>query len=58
MKNFLTMSDLQPKQIHEILNLADQLKYEKQHRVGHPMLQGKTLGIVPGSSSSRTRICL
>lgn len=58
MKNFLTISDLQPKQIHEILNLADQLKYEKQHRVSHPMLQGKTLGIVPGSSSSRTRICL
>lgn len=58
MKNFLTMSDLQPKQIHEILNLADQLKYEKQHRVSHPVLQGKTLGIVPGSSSSRTRICL
>lgn len=58
MKHFLTMSDLQPKQIHEILNLADQLKYEKQHRASHPMLQGKTLGIVPGSSSSRTRICL
>lgn len=58
MKNFLTISDLQPKQIHEILNLADQLKYEKQHRVSHPILQGKTLGIVPGSSSSRTRICL
>ena len=58
MKHFLTLSELQPKQIHEILNLADQLKYEKQHHISHPLLQGKTLGIVPGSSSSRTRICL
>ena len=54
----MTISDLQPKQIHEILNLADQLKYEKQHHISHLLLQGKTLGIVPGSSSSRTRICL
>ena len=58
MKHFLTISDLHAKQIHEILNLADQLKYEKQHRTPHLLLQGKTLGIVPGSSSSRTRICL
>jgi len=39
-----------------ILNLADQLKYEKKHGIAHPRLAGKTLGMIFQKSSTRTRV--
>ena len=46
MKHLLKMSDLSAKEISGILNLADQLKYEKKHGIPHNYLQGKTLGMI------------
>ena len=42
--------------ITEILNLADQLKYEKKHGIEHHHLKGKTLGMIFQKSSTRTRV--
>ena len=35
MKHLLKLQDLQTKEILEILNLADQLKYEKKNGIEH-----------------------
>ena len=56
MKHLLKLMDLSSKEIIEILNLADQLKYEKKHGIPHPLLQGKTLGMIFQKSSTRTRV--
>ncbi len=56
MKHLLKLMDLSTKEIIEILNLADQLKYEKKNGIPHPLLQGKTLGMIFQKSSTRTRV--
>jgi ornithine carbamoyltransferase len=48
--------DLSYKEILEILNLADQLKYEKKYGIEHHYLKGKTLGMIFQKSSTRTRV--
>ena len=53
MKHLLKLMDLSEKEIIEILNLADQLKYEKKK---HHLLKGKTLGLIFEKSSTRTRV--
>lgn len=56
MKHLLKLSDLDGAQILQILNLADQLKYERKHGIAHPLLKGKTLGMIFQKSSTRTRV--
>lgn len=56
MKHLLKMMDLSGDEITEILNLADQLKYELKHGIPHPKLQGKSLGMIFQKSSTRTRV--
>ncbi|MGM9680033.1 MAG: ornithine carbamoyltransferase [Eubacteriales bacterium] len=56
MKHLLTLKDLSKKEILEILNTADQLKYEKAHGIEHHILKGKTLGMIFEKSSTRTRV--
>ena len=56
MKHLLKMSDLSKIEIIEILNLADQLKYELKHKIPHKHLEGKTLGMIFQKSSTRTRV--
>ena len=56
MKHLLKLGDLTPEEIHEILNLADQLKYEKKHGIAHHHLAGQTLGMIFQKSSTRTRV--
>ena len=56
MKNLLKMLDLSREEITEILDLADQLKYELKHGIPHPHLQGKTLGMIFQKASTRTRV--
>lgn len=56
MNHLLKMLDLSTEEIMELLNLADQLKYEKNHNIPHPHLQGKTLGMIFRKSSTRTRV--
>ncbi len=55
-KHLLKLMDLSEKDITEILNLADQLKYEKKHGIEHHYLKGKTLGMIFQKSSTRTRV--
>lgn len=56
MKNLLKLMDLSEKEIIEILNTADQLKYEKKNGIKHHILAGKTLGMIFEKSSTRTRV--
>ena len=56
MKHLLKLMDLSEKEITEILNLADQLKYEKKNGIKHHILAGKTLGMIFEKSSTRTRV--
>ncbi|MBR0512084.1 MAG: ornithine carbamoyltransferase [Ruminococcus sp.] len=56
MKHLLKMLDLSTDEIIEILNLADQLKYELKHGIPHPHLKGKTLGMIFQKASTRTRV--
>lgn len=56
MKHLLKLGDYSEKEILSILNLADQLKYEKKHNIEHHYLKGKTLGMIFAKSSTRTRV--
>ncbi|MBQ9516907.1 MAG: ornithine carbamoyltransferase [Eubacterium sp.] len=56
MKHLLKLQDLSKKEILEILNLADQLKYESHNGIEHHHLAGKTLGMIFQKSSTRTRV--
>lgn len=57
MKHLLKMLDLTGEEIIEILNLADQLKYELKHGIPHShLLKGKTLGMIFQKASTRTRV--
>ncbi|NFO04500.1 ornithine carbamoyltransferase [Clostridium botulinum] len=55
-KDLLKMDDLSKEEILEILNLADQLKYEQKHGIEHKHLKGKSLGMIFEKSSTRTRV--
>ena len=56
MKHLLKLADLDKGDILDILNLADQLKYENQHGIEHHHLKGKTLAMLFQKSSTRTRV--
>lgn len=56
MKHLLKLGDLSGEEIIDILNLADQLKFEKKNNIPHPILSGKTLGMIFQKSSTRTRV--
>ncbi len=56
MKHLTRLMDLSSEEIRDILNLADQLKYETKHSIPHPHLQGKTLGMIFEKVSTRTRV--
>lgn len=56
MKHLLKMLDLSKEEIIDILNLADQLKYEQKNNIPHRHLEGKTLGMIFQKSSTRTRV--
>ncbi|MBO6230278.1 MAG: ornithine carbamoyltransferase [Ruminiclostridium sp.] len=56
MKHLLKMLDLSTEEITQILDLADQLKYELKNGIPHKHLEGKTLGMIFQKSSTRTRV--
>lgn len=55
-KDLLKMDDLSKEEILEILNIADQLKYELKHNMPHEHLKGKSLGMIFEKRSTRTRV--
>ena len=54
-KDLLRMDNLSKEEILDILNLADQLKYEQKHGIEHHLLKGKSLGMIFEKASTRTR---
>lgn len=56
MKHLLTMQDLTKEEILQILDLADQLKYERKHQIPHRHLEVKSVGLIFQKSSTRTRV--
>ncbi len=56
MKHLLKLLDMTGEEIIEVLNLADQLKYETKHGIEHHLLKGKCLGMIFEKSSTRTRV--
>ena len=56
MNHLLKMLDLSGEQIQDLLNVADQLKYEQKHHIPHPHLKGQSLGMIFQKSSTRTRV--
>ncbi len=55
-KHLLKMLDMTPDDITQVLDLADQLKYEQKHGIEHPHLKGKTIGLIFQKASTRTRV--
>ena len=55
-KDLLRMDNLSKEEILDILNLADQLKYENNHGIEHHLLKGKSLGMIFEKASTRTRV--
>ena len=56
MEHLLKLLDMTGEEIIDVLNLADQLKYETEHGIEHPHLKGKCLGMIFEKSSTRTRV--
>ena len=56
MKHLLTLEQLSKEELLDILNLADQLKFQKKNGISHEILKGKTLGMIFQKSSTRTRV--
>lgn len=56
MKHLLKLQDLTTEEITAILDMADQLKYEKKNGIPHKHLEGKSLGMIFEKASTRTRV--
>ncbi|MBC8570552.1 ornithine carbamoyltransferase [Zongyangia hominis] len=56
MNHLLKLLDLSKEEIVDLLNLADQLKYETKHGIKHTPLKGMTLGMIFQKASTRTRV--
>ena len=56
MKHLLKLGDLTREDILSILNLADQLKFERMNGIQKEYLKGKKLGMIFQKSSTRTRV--
>jgi len=56
MKHLLKLLDLSREEIISILDLADELKADNKAGRKHPILAGKTLGMIFEKSSTRTRV--
>ena len=55
-KDMLSIHDLSVDEVHEILDLAGELKAKQKAGVPHHLLAGKTLGMIFEKSSTRTRV--
>lgn len=55
-KSFLSIHDFTTEQIMRVIDLAAALKAEQKAGVPHPILKGKTLGMIFVKPSTRTRI--
>ena len=55
-KDVLDLLSLSPAEVEEIFRLTADLKQKQKAGIPHPLLQGKTLGMIFQKSSTRTRV--
>ncbi len=55
-KHLLSLKDYSADEIYQIISLALRLKDERKKGIDHPLLKGKTLGMIFSKSSTRTRV--
>jgi ornithine carbamoyltransferase len=55
-RDFLTVNDFTQEELRELLEFAKMLKAQQKEGTAHPLLQGKTLGMIFQKSSTRTRV--
>ncbi|NLN40688.1 MAG: ornithine carbamoyltransferase [Clostridiales bacterium] len=55
-KHLLSLKDFSADEIYQIISLALKLKRQQQKGIPHPLLKGKTLGMIFAKSSTRTRV--
>ncbi len=55
-RDFLSLSDYSQDEIKYMLQVASQLKTQQKAGIPHPLLQGKSLGMIFTKSSTRTRV--
>ncbi len=56
MQHLLKMLDLSSRDIEELLDLSDRMKYEHTHGLTQRSLEGRTLGMIFQRPSTRTRV--
>ena len=56
MKDFISLHDCSKEEVENLLKLAVKLKKELKEGTPHPILKGKTLGMIFSKSSTRTRV--
>lgn len=56
MKDFISLHDYSKEEITKLLELALKLKSELKNGIQHPILKGKSLGMIFTKSSTRTRV--
>ena len=54
--DFISIHDLSTEEVHQLLDLAADLKEKQKAGIPHPYLQGKTLGMIFEKASTRTRV--
>jgi ornithine carbamoyltransferase len=55
-RDFLRVNDWAPEELVLVLDHADRLKARQRERVPHPLLEGRTLGLIFQKPSTRTRV--
>ncbi len=56
MKHLISLHETSTQEVEQILTLAAKLKAETKAGISHPLLKGKTLGMIFTKSSTRTRV--
>ena len=56
MKDFISLHDCSQEEVSALLELALKLKKEQKAGIAHPILKGKTLGMIFTKPSTRTRV--
>lgn len=55
-RHFLTLLDLEPRELEQLIDRAIELKDMQRRGVRHDIMRGKTLGMIFEKSSTRTRV--
>lgn len=56
MEHLISIHDMSAEEVEQVLTLSVKLKKELKEGIAHPILKGKTLGMIFSKSSTRTRV--